>query len=517
MHVVNAATNAHIGYWYVRVFARSKKYKTGLASTVSLCDGHVFTELNFVRPQVNVVRKLYYEEVLSFGHQMGTAMHMLFGQSKTAHLPLDAKALAGSLAELAALDSDVIRYMARDGGRVPSEHEIRSVRRDVYFYVWALREIAVICVLHSGEFDPDTATVEDLRNKAKEVARAFSPVELAPSYHPLTAEAGMWTVSEGATEKLGYLFAHMRASSLLSRLRASAKGRTNSVYNTPPVTEGLVGELLRSELLEKKFSPHSLECLMAAIDGAQHQQQMTENQPLMASRPYGEGMPAPMVVGNQAGAALQQLEVAFFFAALGTVVAGVSSTLTTAFTEFAPFDLTDDIYLLAFGLIMLVVDAPVKPRGLLFYQAFVSRYVKFLTRLTGKGFWYVFLGIHVFIALWTNDAWPFAGLILGPGIFLVGCAGAYIGMAKTRALDAVARKLVVQSPEQLSLLYKNNALSHMSEGLTQEEFNNIARNNAGIVFAAEELGLIFNAICDGRRFITLRDLAVWLQGPRTLV
>ncbi|KAF4754774.1 hypothetical protein FOZ63_025194, partial [Perkinsus olseni] len=81
MHVVNAATNAHIGYWYVRVFARSKKYKTGLASTVSLCDGHVFTELNFVRPQVNVVRKLYYEEVLSFGHQMGTAMHMLFGQS----------------------------------------------------------------------------------------------------------------------------------------------------------------------------------------------------------------------------------------------------------------------------------------------------------------------------------------------------------------------------------------------------------------------------------------------------
>ncbi|KAF4748550.1 hypothetical protein FOZ63_015798, partial [Perkinsus olseni] len=177
------------------------------------CDGHVFTELNFVRPQVNVVRKLYYEEVLSFGHQMGTAMHMLFGQSKTAHLPLDAKALAGSLAELAALDSDVIRYMARDGGRVPSEHEIRSVRRDVYFYVWALREIAVICVLHSGEFDPDTATVEDLRNKAKEVARAFSPVELAPSYHPLSAEAGMWTVSEGATEKLGYLFAHMRASS----------------------------------------------------------------------------------------------------------------------------------------------------------------------------------------------------------------------------------------------------------------------------------------------------------------
>lgn len=75
---------------------------------------------------------------------------MLFPQ-KTAHLPLDAKALAGSLAELAALDSDVItcdnwtvvdrpcqviRYMARDGGRVPSEHEIRSVRRDVYFYVW---------------------------------------------------------------------------------------------------------------------------------------------------------------------------------------------------------------------------------------------------------------------------------------------------------------------------------------------------------------------------------------------
>lgn len=30
----------------------------------------------------------------------------------------------------------------------------------------------------------------------------------------------------------------------------------------------MVGELLRNELLEKKFSPHSLECLMAAIDGA---------------------------------------------------------------------------------------------------------------------------------------------------------------------------------------------------------------------------------------------------------
>ncbi|EER00465.1 conserved hypothetical protein [Perkinsus marinus ATCC 50983] len=256
------------------------------------------------------------------------------------------------------------------------------------------------------------------------------------------------------------------------------------------------------------------------MSATEHQgQSATENQPLMAARPYGEGMPAPMALGagGPSATTMYRLELAFFFAAFSTVLAGVASTLTTAFTEFAPFDLIDDIYLLVFGLIMLVVDAPVKPKALQKYQAFVSRYVKFLTRLTGKGFWYIFLGIHVFIALWTNDVWPIVGLVIGPGISLAGCAGAYVGMAKTRTLETVARKLATQSPEQLSLLYKNNALTDQGEGLTAEEFNNIARNSVGIAFAPEDLKLILNALCEGRRGITLRDLAIWLQGPRTLL
>merc|ERR1719335_1502683 len=52
-------------------------------------------------------------------------------------------------------------------------------------------------------------------------------------------------------------------------------------------------------------------------------------------------------------------KLAFFVAACCTVGAGVIGVLDLAFFAFAPFDLINELYLLVFGLIMLVIDLPI--------------------------------------------------------------------------------------------------------------------------------------------------------------
>jgi hypothetical protein len=216
-----------------------------------------------------------------------------------------------------------------------------------------------------------------------------------------------------------------------------------------------------------------------------------ENQSLMGG---GGGRPAPRS-GKMNTA---KMNLWWFAAAIAVMAGGVIGTLDLLFTTFAPLDLIDEIYLLGFGLIMFVIDAPLNFKFLIEVKSGVHKYCKFLTRLMGRGIWYIFLGTMTFATLWENNISPFLAVILGFFVFGIGVFSATFGFVKSRKLDKV-RFAVAQNRDsgKLDSLYNNFAKTAPQLGLMRAEFNEMAQGLKGITFDADELYYIFNALSTG--------------------
>ncbi|KNG75641.1 hypothetical protein PFMG_01801 [Plasmodium falciparum IGH-CR14] len=90
----------------------------------------------------------------------------------------------------------------------------------------------------------------------------------------------------------------------------------------------------------------------------------------------------------------------FFSSGVMTVFCGTISLLESLryfyFTNFVV-----STFLITMGLIMMILDIPGTPRWASKHRIMIRKYIKFLTRLTGKSVWFFFLG-------------PRAGLNFGP-------------------------------------------------------------------------------------------------------
>lgn len=218
-----------------------------------------------------------------------------------------------------------------------------------------------------------------------------------------------------------------------------------------------------------------------------------DNQALMG----GQGNRAP---ASRPGGKLNtaKMNLWWFAAACCVMVGGFIGTLDLLFTTFAPLDLIDEIYLLGFGSIMFVLDAPLNFKFLMEVKTAVHKYCKFLTRLMGRGIWYIFLGTMTFATLWENNISPFLAIILGFFVFGIGVFSATFGFVKSRKLDKV-RVQVSQNREtgKLEALYKNFARTAPQLGLMRAEFNDMSQQLKGITFDPDELYYIFNALSSG--------------------
>jgi len=219
-----------------------------------------------------------------------------------------------------------------------------------------------------------------------------------------------------------------------------------------------------------------------------------ENQNLL-----GAGGAAARPGGRPAGKLnMAKMDLWWFAAAICVILGGVIGTLDLLFTTFAPLDLIDEIYLLGFGLIMFVLDAPLNFKFLMEVKAAVHKYSKFLTRLMGRGIWYIFLGTMTFATLWENQISYFFAVILGFFVFGIGVFSATFGFVKSRKLEKV-RVQVSQNRDtgKLEALYKNFAKTAPSLGLMRSEFNDMSQQLKGITFDPDELSYIFNALSSG--------------------
>jgi len=210
-----------------------------------------------------------------------------------------------------------------------------------------------------------------------------------------------------------------------------------------------------------------------------------------------------------------KMNLVWFAAACCVLFGGLFGAMDLLFTTIAPLDFLDEIYLMVFGGIMFVLDAPLHFKGILEVKQYIFKYSRFLTRLTGRGLWYIFLGTMTFATLWENSISYFLAVVLGLFVFGVGVFSTTFGYVKSRKLERVRVVLAENHRNgKLPSLYQSFAKSSPQGGLTKQECNDLAQQMKGISFDQDELSCIFNALTTGPRGenISMDDLTQWAEG-----
>jgi len=215
-----------------------------------------------------------------------------------------------------------------------------------------------------------------------------------------------------------------------------------------------------------------------------------------------------------------KMNLLWFAAACCVLIGGFIGSIDMLFTVFAPFDFLDEVYLFFFGGIMFVLDAPLNFKLILEVKQHIYKFGMFLTRLTGRGVFYIFLGTMTFATLWENSISYVLAVILGFFVFGVGMFSAIVGYVKSRKLERV-RFQVFQNKQngKLNSMYTAFAKTSPQVGLTKQEFNELSSQLKGVSWDPDELNIIFNALTTGpqkeSQNISMMDLSDWCEGDMT--
>ncbi|KAF4720478.1 hypothetical protein FOZ63_033377, partial [Perkinsus olseni] len=103
-------------------------------------------------------------------------------------------------------------------------------------------------------------------------------------------------------------------------------------------------------------------------------------------------------------------------------------------------------------------------------KGFTEGFLKILTRITGKGVWYGYLGSAVFSSMRSNNCWAAGAWLLGGYTFLVGLIAGALGFSKSRKLNRIRREVGLQFDNDAERVYESFAVDDPSRGMTREEF-----------------------------------------------
>eukprot|EP00397_Hematodinium_sp_SG-2012_P028479 GEMP01029988.1.p1 GENE.GEMP01029988.1~~GEMP01029988.1.p1 ORF type:complete len:243 (+),score=41.19 GEMP01029988.1:54-731(+) len=196
----------------------------------------------------------------------------------------------------------------------------------------------------------------------------------------------------------------------------------------------------------------------------------------------------------------------FFFAAAICVIGAAVLGFMWAGSELDAFKLVCEGYLCVFGLLMAVVDIPdtLSLSYLTEIRYSIFTYLMFMTRFTGRGLWYLFLGSMIISTLWHDNF--VVALLLGGYVAALGLMAFCFGVTKSRQLEAVRQALKMREQEDVC----------DATGMTKEEFCEIAINIRGQVWDDEMITYVLNAMsleikADDR--ITREEFNNWLEEP----
>lgn len=253
----------------------------------------------------------------------------------------------------------------------------------------------------------------------------------------------------------------------------------------------------------------------------------------------GGGMPQQSNYPAGATASFKQMQTTtsmnlVFFVAACTIVAVALIDAICLLVSGELFDALELTYLVVFGAILAVLDTPffktIKLMGDL--RMYIGKYINLVTRVTGKGVTFVFLGSTLFCTIVNtsgSQVWKVLGFFICGVPTLVGCAAIVIGIMKSQKLSKARQHLATGALQQR---YEQYAQTHRGPqgGLTPAEFNGLTMENGGFKWEDADLKLIFNALVsnpawrinpaaqqgpNGRESepkIPREDLINWVQG-----
>lgn len=212
----------------------------------------------------------------------------------------------------------------------------------------------------------------------------------------------------------------------------------------------------------------------------------------------------------------------FFSSGVMTVMSGIVSILESLryfyFTNFIV-----STFLIIMGLIMMVLDIPGTPRWAAKHRILIRKYIKFLTRLTGKSVWFFFLGAISCMNMWPhpkNESLfrSFLVVLVSAFIFCVSIVGFLIALRKSLRLEKLKKTIKIVSKGAYIDCYRKYSVADPEHGMQFEEFNRMGADhtNGTISFDFLDLFIIFNALDEHQKCsINEREFLEWINGPVT--
>jgi hypothetical protein len=201
------------------------------------------------------------------------------------------------------------------------------------------------------------------------------------------------------------------------------------------------------------------------------------------------------------------------------VMLGALISFFSLFFSIQWVDALEMSYIFVFGLILAVLDTPMQFANhqiIRETQISINKYIALLSRVTGKGAVYIFLGCSLASNMWAKNEESgfmiFLAVLVGFFVVLIGLMVLVVGLLKSRNLNLVRQELRKET-SSLESLYTQYAKSEPQSGLTKPEFKNMTPCARGVAFEDADLHLIFNALSTHFRheYITHDDMLAWVK------
>lgn len=206
-------------------------------------------------------------------------------------------------------------------------------------------------------------------------------------------------------------------------------------------------------------------------------------------------------------------KLAFFLGSLVTTCAGVIGIFGALTMFVSPFSFCNQVYLVIFGFIMIVIDFPVQIPWMLEIKLSIYRYLLFMTRFTGRGFWYLFLATMIWASLYNLDLSPFFGFIMAGFCAFLGAISIGYGIQKSLKLEKVRKAICSQGQQSIISMCPE-------EGMSLDAFNSLCKRYASETFSQEELSYVAAALSFSVRsdnIISGEEFRGWVQGRMTIM
>ncbi|KAF8820708.1 putative COPI associated protein [Cardiosporidium cionae] len=210
-----------------------------------------------------------------------------------------------------------------------------------------------------------------------------------------------------------------------------------------------------------------------------------------------------------------------FFAAAIFIVFGATIALISSIFSFELANIVNSTFLEVFGIIMILLDVPGNPRWSAHYRAILRKYVRFLTLLTGKGLWFLFLGCLTASTLWPTkkggNGFLLFAVVISFSAVVVSIIGLMMAIRRSLRLERIRKAIVSQkgaSPD----VYRKYALCDPNHGMQFEEFNRLCSDYSSgrVQFDIADLGIIYNALDDHQKCaVNEREFNAWMKGHMT--